>query len=246
MSYTIGITTFSKRFDMFENLLNKIRKFTNNKIIVCVNGEEEAQFSEEYRKNILQLCSKYEQVFPIFFLEIRGLSKMWNTIINTSHTDKILILNDDLDINSDFIFYQINEYVNSDKLKCLTKINNSFSHFLVNKQAIINIGYFDERLLGFGEEDGDITYRILKNNMSIENLYLSGLVNIISQTRHDSVKAGIGKYSKFNREYIYDKKYSVDFNSNIKGLFDTPMKQVIDDIDCYPMEKYYQENKNKL
>jgi len=246
MTFSIGITTFSKRIDMVSKLVSQIRETDDHKIILCVNGEKDGKFNEQYRRNILNLCLNYENIYPIFFIEMRGLSKMWNTIINTSDDNNILMLNDDLEIYNNEIFMQINSYVNSYKFISLTKINNSFSHFLIKKNIINKIGYFDERLLGFGEEDGDITFRFQKNNIPIHNINLSGFVNIISEIRHEHVKSGIGKYSKINRDYIYEEKYSADYGSNIKGMFDTPMKQIIEDINCYPLEKYFLDKKQEI
>ena len=108
------------------------------------------------------------------------------------------------------------------------------------------IGYFDERLLGFGEEDGDITYRLLKHNINVNNINVNGIINIISSVRHEYVKPGIGKYSKFNRQFIYETKYSKNITSKYRGLFDSPMDQNIEDLQQYPYEKFFRDNKNNL
>lgn len=243
--FSIGITTFSKRFDMLNTLVKQIRKYNNLKIIICVNGEKNGNFNEEYRKKVLNLCLTYENIYPIFFIEIRGLSKMWNTIVNTSVEENILLLNDDLQLLSSDLFEQLDLFISNNDNK-ITRINNSFSHFLVNKKFIDEIGYFDERLIGFGEEDGDIYYRLIKKGLNLNNLFVNGLVNLVDDSRHEDVQKGIGKYSKFNREYIYNKKYSTEFSSPFRGMFDTPMRQVIKDINCYPLEKFFQDNKDKL
>jgi len=246
MNYTIGITTFSKRKDFLKNLISKIRKFTNEKILVCINGEKLNEFDELYRKDILKFFSEVDGVFPIFFTEIRGLSKMWNTLAIHSDTENILIINDDLDIISENVFEDINKHINSKEYQGFTRINDSFSHFLISKKKLNELGYFDERLLGFGEEDGDIVYRCIKNKMLITSINIFGLINIISNIRQDSIEPGIGKYSKFNRSYIYEKKYQKDISSNIRGMFDSPMKQVIEDTNCYPIESFFEKNKALL
>ena len=64
---TIGITTFSKRKDLLINLINKIREITNHKILVCINGEQNAQFDVNYAQDILLFFSKHINVYPIFF-----------------------------------------------------------------------------------------------------------------------------------------------------------------------------------
>jgi hypothetical protein len=246
MTFSIGITTFSKRLHMVSKLISQIRETDEHKIILCVNGEKDGNFDEEYRKSILNLCIKYDNIYPVFFIEMRGLSKMWNTILNTSTDNNVLMLNDDLEICNDELFLHINSYINSINFSSLTKINNSFSHFLVKKDIINQVGYFDERLLGFGEEDGDITFRFQKNKIPIHNINLSGFVNIVSEIRHEHVKNGIGKYSKINRDYIYGEKYHADYTSEIKGMFDTPMKQVLEDVNCYPLEKYFLNKKQEV
>ena len=104
MKLTIGITTFSKRFDMLSKLIGQIRTYITDPIVVVVNGEQQipggcsVNFDDNYRKKVLELCSSYNDVYPVFFIEMRGLSKLWNTIINTSITNDILLLNDDIEV----------------------------------------------------------------------------------------------------------------------------------------------------
>lgn len=196
MNYTIGITTFSSRLDFLTKLLEQIRLFTESPIIVTINGEKEGALSDGYISKLFSLFSKYKQIYPIFFQEIRGLSKMWNTIIIHSFSDNILLLNDDIEIHNDTIFNIVNDLSNNPNFKSICKFNGSFSHFLVKKQCIEKIGFFDERLLGFGEEDGDITYRLIKHNMNIHSLSSSGLINIVSETRHSGIRPGIREILK--------------------------------------------------
>ena len=245
MSFTIGITTFSKRFDYLENLISQIRSFVNNPIIITVNGEKDGKTNDDYLKKVLNLCQTYDQIYPTFFLETRGLSKMWNTIIVNSFNDHILILNDDIEIKSEEIFNTSQQILNDINFQGITKINSSFSHFLVDKKVIEELSFFDERLLGFGEEDGDITYRMLKLNRTIGNVFIPGVINIVSEIRHDHIKSGIGKYSKFNRDFIYNEKYKVDPNG-IKGMFDSPMIESFESPSQYPYEVFYRENKSNL
>lgn len=243
---TIGITTFSKRFDFLGKLIRQIRSFVDHPIILIVNGEKDGKTSDDYMKKIFSLCGEYKQIYPTLFLETRGLSKMWNTIVVQSPYDNILILNDDIEITNPELFHISERIFKDDNFQGITKFNNSFSHFLVDKKIIEDLDFFDERLLGFGEEDGDISYRMLKNNKLINNVSVSGLVNIVSDIRHDHVTPGIGKYSKFNRDFIYGSKYITDFTSKIQGMFDTPMKEQLPNEKQYPYEKYFRINKSKL
>jgi hypothetical protein len=110
------------------------------------------------------------------------------------------------------------------------------------------MGYFDERLLGFGEEDGDITYRLIDNKgVEVYKLYANGVHNVVSNIRHEHIKPGIGKYSHFNRDFIFRKKYtSENTKSNISGMFGFPCDKVLDDKKIYPYESFFFENKNNL
>lgn len=242
-NYTIAITTFSKRYEFIEKLIPQIREYTKNKILVIINGEKDGKFDEQYRINILKLCMENENVFPICYIETRGLSKMWNTALIASDEDNVLILNDDIEIITGDIFDKTSNHIMSNDYNGLTKMNSSFSHFIVNKILMESIGYFDERLLGFGEEDGDISYRLLKINKNVGNISVNGVINIVSNIRHEHVTAGIGKYSNFNREFIYANKYKADNSSKIRGMFDTPMVELLNNEIQYPYETFFRNNK---
>lgn len=248
-NFDIGITTFSLRYDFAERLINKIRELNiDNNIYLCINGEKDSEFNDEYRKKILSLCSSHSNVYPIFFVEMRGLSKMWNTLIIHSTKDNILILNDDIELVSENMFDVVSSHIESDEYYGLSKINNTFSFFVINKNIIDELGYFDERLLGFGEEDGDITYRLIeKYNKNVYNLNVQGVYNIVSDIRHTHVKPGIGKYSLFNRKFIFEEKYNCNSpKSDISGMFGMPCDKVLDDKNLYPYEKFFRDNKDKL
>lgn len=248
-NFDIGITTFSLRYDFVERLVNKIRELNiKNNIYLCINGEKDSQFNEEYRKKILSLCLSHSNIFPIFFVEVRGLSKMWNTLIIHSTKDNILILNDDIELVNENMFEVVSEHLESDEYYGLSKINNTFSFFAVNKSTIDELGYFDERLLGFGEEDGDITYRMIeKYNKNVYNLNVQGVYNIVSDVRHSHIKPGIGKYSFFNRRFTFEEKYNCNTaKSEISGMFGMPCEKILYDENLYPYEKFFNKNKNLL
>jgi len=246
-SFDIGITTFSLRFDFIEKLLNKIKDLTiKNRIILCINGEKDGDFNLEYRKKILNLCLNHENVYPIFYIETRGLSKLWNTLIVNSVSENILIMNDDVELETDDVFNSVFNHINSSEYYGLTKINGTFSYFVCSKKFIDSLGYFDERLLGFGEEDGDITHRIIQiHNKEVQNISSNGIRNIVSDIRHDYIKPGIGKYSLFNREFMFSQKYE-NREDGIRGMFDYPCVRILDNLNCYPYENFFMENKNKL
>jgi hypothetical protein len=246
--FSIGITTFSKRFSYVETLVSQLRTYTGADILISVNGYYNKNFNNEYRKKILSLCSNYDNIYPIFFPEQRGLSKLWNTLIIHSKTDWCLLLNDDVEVLShDFVLYGQN---NLNETPDLFRINRSFSHFFVHKKLIDDLGYFDERLLGFGEEDGDIFYRYIeKYNGWISDAQIHGFKSLVIDVRDEEIiSIGGGKYSKFNNDFCFNMENSkyVDDPNGIKGVFSPTKKKNLPDINLYPYEKFFMENKNKL
>ena len=54
----IIITTFESRIKILSDHIDSIRQFVNNRIVLVVNGEKDTFISEEYRKEILNICLK--------------------------------------------------------------------------------------------------------------------------------------------------------------------------------------------
>jgi glycosyltransferase involved in cell wall biosynthesis len=230
-----------------EKLVTQVRSLTTCDILIAVNGDYNQEFNNEFRKQILDLCLKFDNVYPIFFPEQRGLAKLWNTLVVHSKQDWCLLLNDDVELDNDEVF--ISTIPSLGDKPDLRRINGSFSHFLIHKDCLDKIGYFDERLLGFGEEDGDIFYRYIETyNEWIQELWVHGFTNLVVDVRDENIKPGIGKYSQFNRNFCFSDepcKY-ISVSEGITGLFGQHMKKNIEDLSQYPYEKFFKENKGKL
>ena len=157
MNYSIVITTFDKRFEaFFKPLLLSIKQLRPNvEVIVMVNGPAKAEFDSAFRSSVLELMASTQTVYPTMFPNFQSLAKLWNRGVLTSSNDRVLILNDDLGIDphvENSFFDQFEAVLNSIPNKTFT-INGSFSHFVVSKEELTKVGFFDERLLGLGEED---------------------------------------------------------------------------------------------
>lgn len=251
VSISIGITTFAHRFEnYFMPLLKRIREYDRDvEIVVAVNGEHEQTFNETYRKNILQFLADHEKTYPIFFPRFRGVAKLWNTLAIHATHDHILILNDDIDITDKKFLQHLIENIKKNNGKSFI-INNSWSHFLLSREEIDYLGYFDERLLGIGEEDGDITWRYYQEfRQPIANYKMKYFKNFADETVHSykplNIKCHSGtKYSLFNRNLIR-RKYQPD-SAGFRGMFDQPVRLAEHGPNQYPNERFYRENKNKL
>jgi hypothetical protein len=233
--YTIGITTFDRRFTQFKNFITKIREYTETEIIVVVNGPNNSDFDETYRIESLNLFSSFKKILPIYFSEMRGCAKLWNTIIIHSKTDNVLILNDDINFTGN-IFVDVEEALK--KLNDLILFNNEFSHFLIKKSFAYRINYFDERFLGFGEEDNDMYSRYVRYmNKKVPSFKIKNLKHLVSSIKLDLVDT-VGtpeKYSSFNVKYR-EKKYM--FNDHHLGRV-----QLKKEPKLYPWEQYFQKLK---
>jgi hypothetical protein len=212
IEYSIGIPTYQHRFDKwFKPLVKQIKKYRPDvQIMVGVNGEIDG-LSNEYRKNILEFCASYSNVLPNVYPEFRALPKIWNNMmINASH-HKMLLLNDDISI-TDVGFFDELEKLNDEESK-LCKINGSWSHAIIDRRVMSQLGWFDERLLCIGEEDGDIEWRLGKatGGSMVYQVQLPSIINHVDGDKClEGIKVANGKYSQFNEQFIYNVKYEVN------------------------------------
>jgi hypothetical protein len=250
MKYSIVITTFDKRFESdLIPLITSIKSLRPAvEIILTVNGPCRSHFDQTYRAELMQFLSTYDEIYPTIFPEFQSLAKMWNRGVLTASNERILILNDDLKIPVDggMSFFDHFERALEGAPETFT-INGSFSHFVVSKGEIMEVGFFDERLLGLGEEDGDFYWRYYeKFNREILDVKLESIDNIHSDVTDDGYSKGIRTASKFNRDFIKTKKYKDIFLGGYRGMFDKRVKKLLTDEVQYPYEDFYRKNKELL
>ena len=249
-SFSIVITTFDKRFDAFLKPLIKQIKEQKPKIevIVMINGPILEKFNENYRNDILAFLSEYEAVYPSIFPKFQSLAKIWNRgILNATH-EYSLVLNDDvvLQKNTNTSFLDGVQELLSINQTTFT-INGSFSHFVISKTELMEVGFFDERLLGLGEEDGDFFWRYHENyKHEILNIEIPLIENVHSDLRDEGYKKGIRTASLFNREFILKQKYQSVMLGGYRGMFDKKVKKILPDQEQYPYESFYLNNIDKL
>lgn len=257
-SYSIIITTFVHRFEKYyKNLLSSISTMRPNiDKIVFVNSQHKKEFDQDYRKKIMQFSSVFPKTYLIMSPKIRGCSFMWNTCCNFTNTDYILCLNDDLVIGDGFFDdYEkmlLETRKNSDQS---FRINYSFSHFSIYKKDLFEVGYFDERLLGFGEEDGEWLWRWeTTKNKPLICYQTNKILNCVdmSPTNSENMEkhsGGGGKYSAFNRNLIENEFFEFPQNPDPTrtahvGLYGriAQRKRGSETPNLYPIEKWYTEN----
>jgi FkbM family methyltransferase len=127
------------------------------------------------------------------------------------------------------------------------RINGSFSHFILDKSELIEVGFFDERLLGLGEEDGDFYWRYHQRyQREIPNAELGLIENVQSDLADDGYTKGIRTAAKFNRDFMQNVKYKPTILSGYRGMFDHRVKKALEDERQYPYEQFYLDNKDKI
>jgi hypothetical protein len=155
----------------------------------------------------------------------------------------VLVLNDDIRLKPSFFESFENEIASQTKT---FRINGSFSHYAAFKPELIEVGFFDERLLGIGEEDGDFAWRYYKKyGREISSINIPLIDNIQSDIADPGFSKGIRNYSKFNREFILNKKYKKSIFGH-KSMFDYKVIEQIEDQVQYPYENFYRTHLKDL
>lgn len=248
--YSIVITTFEQRFEAFLiPLLTSIKTLRSDlEVVIMVNGSVKVGLSEKYRQNLLHFLADQQNCLPTLFPNFQALAKLWNRGALTASHDDVLVLNDDLsiDTNASPNFFDQLEATLINQPNTF-KINGSFSHFVITKSELIKVGFFDERLLGIGEEDGDFVWRYHETyGKEISSINISGINNIQSTIADEGFSKGIRHYSKFNRNFIKNEKYEEVIFGGHKGMFDKRSKKVLADEAQYPYETFYLKNRDKI
>ena len=244
---TIGIVTFKERKEIVQKLIKNIRLHEGDDfdILLMINGNNEEEVDNDYRTDMLTFCSNIKKCYPFFFPEFKSLSKLWNNIVIFSKTEYNFIICDDVIYNNHNILKTVKKVIDETKLE-MFKINNEFSHFVLTKNILHKIGYFDERLLAYGEEDADMIYRYQDyTKKGFANVNIAGIYN---GARYDLK-------NKFTENHIHNKptvnrkiaelKYKNDQNGmSIMG--GSPIKNQWQDTQQYPYELFVLKNKHNI
>jgi hypothetical protein len=243
---SVCLVTFKERRELIKKLIPRIREVIPSEvdIILAVNGNFEEDMPDDYRSEMLQLSMAHENVYPIVCADFMSLSKLWNTLVLFSKTEYNFVMTDDLVISNPDVYKIASDYAERSGEQFFT-INNGFSHFVLTKTFLHNIGYFDERLLAYGEEDGDLVHRYIKMfgrevpTLPIQNFYNGAAYHL----KMKNTETHIDNKPTINRE-IVKIKYTDD-PMGICGMNPTPLSQtgVLEDYQQYPYEPFVRKNR---
>lgn len=219
-NYSIGVVTYHARFeDYFKPLVRKLAKVFPDKEIICVlNGHPDQTLQMLYLREAVHFLSTIPKVRYITHIDNQSLSKCWNELILLASFDNVLILNDDTQV-SDLFRSELEPYIGK---QYLLNINRSWSHFLIRKETVRRIGWFEERLPGVGFEDSDYAYRLAMAGIPIDNLSADGIRNYAAKNERpgweNTSPTIIKKYTGANREF-FDRKWRTKENSPTLDYF---------------------------
>jgi len=211
-NYSIGVVTYVARYEKyFIPLIKQLTSVFPDKEIICtINGHPDSSLQIEYLKNVTTFLSQFPNIKYVTYETHQPLAKSFNWLILMSFSPAVLILNDDVKIN--LLFRKDFERIFAENQDFFV-INESWSHFLISKNTIKEIGWFEERLLGMGDEDGDYMIRMTEKGKKINKVLCRGIINYVAKQENPGWKniSGIahGKYSTINKEFMA-KKWSPD------------------------------------
>ena len=199
-TFSIVITTFQERFDVYAlPLIQSIRRVSSIPITLVINGNLTSLIEPHKLQSFLEKVSRHPHVYPVTFQSFQGCAKMWNTGIIHSRGSNVLILNDDISVLPEHFESDTNKAISRLSESGVLTLNSSWSHFVINKECIKEIGWFDEHFIGIGNEDGEYAERYTSlTGGYIPTLVVDAFANISDSTRDHKVASTESKYSLFN------------------------------------------------
>jgi len=206
--FTIGITTYKERYESYLKPLVKkmVYLFPDTPIVIAANGHHNQSGQKEYLQQITKWISSYRNIILITYEQPQGLCKLWNQIVLKSTTQNVFLFNEDINISKSFKAGILSSRILNSELGL---INGSYSHFMLNKSIIKEVGWFDERFSGIGYEDHDYEIRMMIANKEMKHFKISGIKNECVVPKdwsyggdHDVVHT---KYSSPNEKYYFSK-----------------------------------------
>lgn len=238
----IVITTFSARF--FEFCIPLISSLRASGVIepvyVVINADQDFRTDSQLRSEFVSELSLHAEVFPVCLGKPSGMAKMWNMGIKCAGADLTLVLNDDINVNESEIVNVVQTIFSSVVENGLVIANGSFGHFAISSSCIQRVGVFDERFLGFGEEDGDYYWRFEEEYGQkphhMDNL--GGLVNMAEPSGHELLRSQSGKsrYSLFNSLFV-EEKYNLQSGKHA-GMFGSVAQKKLREVTPAELEEW--------
>jgi hypothetical protein len=232
------ITTFEARqFRYCLPLIASLRAHEiSTPIVVVVNGEHPQAVNDTQRREFSRELLTYPQVFPVVLRKRVGLARLWNLGIQIADAPVCVVLNDDLALDRNQVWRDIAALASAAQANGIALGSGSWSHFAISRKCINEIGWFEERLLGFGEEDADYTVRFFEvMNRLPQTVSLSAMHHLHAPERQ-SLPSGHGKYSLYNKVFVATKYSSPQTSDALREPH--AYRRVFEEVAHYPGEDF--------
>lgn len=214
-TYSIGIVTYHARFDdYFKPLIEKLANIFPDREIVCIiNGHPDRTLQINYLNKVTSFMKKFPNVRYLTYDLNQSLSKCWNQLIILSHTDKTVVCNDDISV-SELFREELENHIDDHDF---FRINRTWSHFVISKNTVRRIGWFEERLPAVAWEDTDYAFRLFAAGEDVPSVKMLGLFNQST----DNVEHGwedeepsdkTSKYASANEKFFKEKWHTAYFD----------------------------------
>jgi len=200
------LTTYFRRFDEWlKPIVIEIKKQRPDiELIVMINGEQDEDFHEDYRKEVLDFLKEFPNTFPVMFPKFRSLAQIWNTGVRMSSYENTLISSEDITLKDGFFDAYEKNLSHSLQQNAKSFVHNgSYSCFSLNKLEVIETGWFDERLLGLGHEKlADFIY----SEIRLGGQELCSQFNRYSRF-NEIIKPHVSATANMEKQYPYETYY---------------------------------------
>lgn len=216
----ILVTTFEKRqIDLCLPLVASLaRIFPEVPITVFINGNLSGSYNRLQRQTFLKNLVTIGNVEVVCSGVMTGISRNWNLGIQLLGKRFTWVLGDDVAVSNK---------VRADVLSALSELPNQkalvfgfggFSSFMISRNCIDEVGWFDERYLGIGWEDHDYLKRFeLHFARKMPTFFSPHIFHANSKTTGDDHK-GYEKYSLFNAVWHEIKHGDGESDKGLIGL----------------------------
>lgn len=219
-SYSIGVVTYHARFEeYFVPLIENLARIFPDKEILCViNGHSDKTLQIKYLDRVTTFMRKFPNVRYLTYDVGQSLSKCWNQLIILSHTYKTVVISDDVFVG-DFFREELEQNINKHDFFV---INRSFAHFVISKNTVRKVGWFDERLPRIGWEDTDYLFRMRMAGVPNFNVKILGSLNLTTDTdgsdwENDPTRPKT-KYTHANEDFFKTKWLTKYYNPEVKNF----------------------------
>lgn len=173
-------------------------------LIVVVNGPPgtlEIGVDPRVRQEFRTVVNTFPNVRIVECGKYRGLATMWNLGLALTDTNLKWITNDDIVLAKNFEF-ELKKMVSSAYNEGLC-LGNGFSSFVISDRCLERVGWFDERYVGIGSEDGDYYERYeIEYGHQPPRVRSNVFLNLSSGSDPKTGTSSVSEYAAPNRELL--------------------------------------------